>query len=97
MKAVFVKSNYLEVVRKDGLSIKLEVIKGKSILEAGLDQQLDLSYSCQTGTCTLCRARLLSGDVKTIGIEKMPEGLEDNERLLCCSYPLTDNVEVEIR
>jgi hypothetical protein len=38
MKAVFVKSNYLEVVRKDGLSIKLEVIKAKSILEADIGQ-----------------------------------------------------------
>jgi ring-1,2-phenylacetyl-CoA epoxidase subunit PaaE len=84
-------------LKKDNQSIRLEVIKGKSILEAGLDQQIDLAYSCQTGTCALCKATLLSGKVKTIGVEKLPEALNENECLLCCSYPLTDDVEVEIK
>jgi ring-1,2-phenylacetyl-CoA epoxidase subunit PaaE len=81
----------------NGNTIKLEVIRGNSILEAGLDHAIDLSYSCQTGTCMLCKATLLSGSVKTIGIENFPEGLESNECLLCCSYPLTDDVKVEVK
>ncbi len=74
----------------------VEVIKGKSILEAGLDQLIDLPYSCQTGTCKLCKAKLLSGKVKVIGIDKMPEGLESDDCLLCCSYPYSEDVMIEL-
>ncbi|WP_214071525.1 iron-sulfur cluster-binding domain-containing protein [Mucilaginibacter sp. dw_454] len=74
----------------------IEVIRGKSILEAALDTRLDLPYSCQTGTCTLCKATLVSGEVKKIGNEKMDHELSENERLLCCSYPLTNNIIFEI-
>jgi ring-1,2-phenylacetyl-CoA epoxidase subunit PaaE len=74
----------------------IEVVRGKSILEAGLDIGLDLPYSCQTGTCTLCKATLLSGNVKKIGKEKPDNELEENEHLLCCSYPLTDDILFKI-
>jgi ring-1,2-phenylacetyl-CoA epoxidase subunit PaaE len=71
-----------------------EVTKGKSILEAGLDVMLDLSYSCQTGNCLLCKATLLKGKIKTIGIIKSPNELNHDECLLCCSFPLSDDVEI---
>jgi len=71
---------------------KIEVAKGKSILEAGLDADLDLSYSCQTGSCLICKAKVLSGKVKMINNHVVE--LNDNECLLCCSYPLTDDVKV---
>jgi len=76
--------------------ISVEVAKGKSILEAGLDAMIDLTYSCQTGSCLLCKAVVLSGNVKTIGIERLPEELNDNECLMCCGFPLTDDVEILI-
>jgi ring-1,2-phenylacetyl-CoA epoxidase subunit PaaE len=79
---------------KDGQVNQIEVVKGKSILEAGLDALLDLDYSCQTGTCTLCKATVLSGNVKTIGIEHVPDSVKENECLLCCAYPVSDNVKV---
>jgi ring-1,2-phenylacetyl-CoA epoxidase subunit PaaE len=84
------------VIHKNNTNQVLEVIRGKSILEAALDANIDLSYSCQTGSCLVCRARLLKGNIKTIGIEKMPEDLNSDERLLCCSFPLTKDVEVVI-
>ena len=80
----------------DGQSTAFEVAKGKSILEAGLDAMLELPYSCQTGSCLLCKATLTGGKIKTIGIAELPAELHDNECLLCCSFPLTDNVEVLI-
>jgi ring-1,2-phenylacetyl-CoA epoxidase subunit PaaE len=76
--------------------VELEVSKGKSILEAGLDALIDLSYSCQTGSCLLCKGKLLEGETKTIGISSLPEGLEPDERLLCCSFPLTDNIKIAV-
>ncbi len=79
-----------------GADTKIEVIKGKSILDAGLDALIDLPYSCQTGTCMLCKAKLVRGKVKVIGVDKMPEGLVDDDCLLCCSYPYTDDVKILI-
>ncbi len=74
----------------------IEIVKGKSILDSGLDQDMDLSYSCQTGTCTLCKAKLLSGKVKVIGVDKMPDDVAEDECLLCCSYPYTDDIIIQI-
>lgn len=72
----------------------LEVVKGKSILEAGLDANLELPYSCQTGNCITCKGKLISGALKTIGIQKFPEGVNDGEYLLCCSYPESNDVKI---
>jgi ring-1,2-phenylacetyl-CoA epoxidase subunit PaaE len=81
-------------VKKSGQEHLVEVAKGKSILEASLNALIELSYSCQTGNCILCKAKLLKGEVKTIGLQKIPPLLNTDECLLCCSYPLDDNVEV---
>jgi len=81
----------------NGEDLKLEVIKGKSILEAGLDANIELAYSCQTGNCSTCKGNLLAGEVKMIGLNKERMDLQTNEYLLCCTYPLTENVYIEIR
>jgi ring-1,2-phenylacetyl-CoA epoxidase subunit PaaE len=78
----------------DGQQSTIEVTRGKSILNAALDAGVDLSYSCQTGTCMLCKAKLVSGKLKLIGIENLPDGLDDDDCLLCCSYPYTENIKI---
>ncbi|GGA63340.1 flavodoxin reductase [Flavobacterium palustre] len=74
---------------------ELEVTKGKSILEAALDAAIELPYSCQTGNCNTCKGQLKSGETKMIGIQEREDLLED-EYLLCCTYPLSDNVYIEV-
>nr|WP_315418497.1 FAD-binding oxidoreductase [uncultured Pedobacter sp.] len=74
----------------------LEVIKGKSILESALDAGIELPYSCQTGNCSTCRGKLLSGEAKMIGLTKQRDDLSVDEYLVCCTYPLSDNVYIEI-
>ncbi|MCV9931286.1 ferredoxin--NADP reductase [Flavobacterium sp. LS1R47] len=76
--------------------IDLDVLKGKSVLEAALDVDVELPYSCQIGNCNTCKAVLKSGEMKMIGLNKLRKDLNENEYLLCCSYPLTKNVSVEI-
>ena len=56
-----------------------------------------MPFSCQSGLCTACRGKLLSGEVK------MDEdgGLSDNEikegYVLCCvGRPLTSDVKIRI-
>jgi ring-1,2-phenylacetyl-CoA epoxidase subunit PaaE len=74
----------------------LEIIKGKSILEAGLDANIELPYSCQTGNCSSCKAKLVNGKARMIGLSKQREDLKENEYLLCCTHPLTENIIIEI-
>jgi len=74
----------------------LEVIKGKSILESALDANIELPYSCQTGNCNTCMGKLLTGNVKMIGLSKERNDLKSNEYLLCCTYPTTGDVLIEI-
>lgn len=74
----------------------LEITKGKSILEAALDANIELPYSCQTGNCSSCKAKLLKGDVRMIGLSKRREDLLINEFLLCCTHPLNNQVQIEI-
>lgn len=73
----------------------VEVTKGKSILEAALDTGLELPYSCQTGNCRTCLGKLKSGKIKMLGLNERDD-IEDGDYLLCCSYPLTDNIYLEI-
>jgi ring-1,2-phenylacetyl-CoA epoxidase subunit PaaE len=72
----------------------LEVVKGKSILEAGLDALLDMPYSCQTGNCSVCKGSLKSGSVKQI----LPKhaNLGEYEFQLCCTYPKSADVFFEV-
>jgi len=90
-----IQTQAVQIIKNEE-QFEVEVVKGKSILESALDMQIDLSYSCQTGACTLCKAQLLSGSVKIIGADICGKELGDNEYLLCCSYPLTDNVKFAI-
>lgn len=84
-------------IRYDGQEYKILVPPDKGILESALDQGIDLPYSCQSGLCTACRGKALSGKVKL----DEEEGLSQSERaegyvLTCVGHPLTDDVVIEI-
>ncbi|WP_114749324.1 ferredoxin--NADP reductase [Pleomorphovibrio marinus] len=81
----------------EGQSYTFDVTPDKTILEAGLDEEIEMPYSCQSGLCTACRGRLLSGEVK------MDEdaGLSENEiaegYILCCSSkPKSGEIKINI-
>lgn len=86
-----------EVVLKfQGEENKIIINKGNSVLEEALETGLELPYSCQTGNCSTCKAILKSGKMKMIGLSKPRTDLKEEEYLLCCSYPLTVDVYIEI-
>lgn len=74
----------------NGKHNQVYVPSGKSILDAALDNDIDLPYSCQTGNCNLCKASIINGETKMIGFSKSSNDLSQNETLLCCSFPLTN-------
>jgi ring-1,2-phenylacetyl-CoA epoxidase subunit PaaE len=71
--------------------------KGKeSVLEAGLKSGVELPYSCKSGVCSTCRAKLIAGEVDM----DVNFALEDYEVargfvLTCQSHPVTDKVTVD--
>ena len=77
-------------------NIEVEVTKGKSVLEGALDAGIELPYSCQTGNCSTCKGTLKSGELKMLGLSNERNDIKSGDYLLCCSYPLTDNVFIEI-
>jgi ring-1,2-phenylacetyl-CoA epoxidase subunit PaaE len=79
-----------------GIDNLVEVEKGKSVLEAALDAGVELPYSCQTGNCSTCKGKLISGELRMIGLSKGRDDLNENEFLLCCSHPLKVGVTIEI-
>jgi ring-1,2-phenylacetyl-CoA epoxidase subunit PaaE len=84
-------------IRYDGQEYKVVVEPQNTILQTALDQGIDLPYSCQSGLCTACRGKALSGKVKL----DEEEGLSQSERaegyvLTCVGHPLTDDVVIEI-
>ncbi|MCS6972888.1 MAG: ferredoxin--NADP reductase [Cyclobacteriaceae bacterium] len=87
----------LVTIRYDGQEYKIMVEPNRTILETALDQGIDLPYSCQSGLCTACRGKAISGKVKL----DEEEGLSQAERdegyvLTCVGHPLTDDVIIEI-
>jgi ring-1,2-phenylacetyl-CoA epoxidase subunit PaaE len=79
-----------------GIDTVVEVEKGKSVLEAALDAGIELPYSCQTGSCNTCKGKLIAGELRMIGLSKERDDLEPQDYLLCCSYPLSEGICVEL-
>ena len=81
----------------DGRSRVLELPKSSvNILDAALQEGLELPYACKAGVCSTCRAMLTAGQVDM----DANYALEDYEIargyiLTCQSYPTTDRVVVD--
>lgn len=81
----------------DGEEYNFTVKPDSTILDTALDQDIDLPFSCQSGLCTACRGKLISGKVKMDEEEGLSESeMEQGYVLLCVGHPLTDDVKIEI-
>ena len=82
---------------QDGRSLEFELgADGENLLDAGINQGMDLPYSCRGGVCSTCKARLVEGEVDmdiTHGLE--PEELKAGYILTCQAHPLSDAVVVD--
>jgi len=84
-------------IRYDGQEFKIMVAPDRTILETALDQGIDLPYSCQSGLCTACRGKALSGKVKLDEEEGLSQSEKDEGYVLTCvGHPMTDDVVIEI-
>ncbi len=81
----------------DGEEFQVKVSPKQAILDAALDMEIDLPYSCQSGLCTACRGKCISGKVKMDEEEGLSKAEIDAGYVLpCVAHPLTDDVKIEI-
>ncbi len=81
----------------DGEEYVIEVNSDQNILEVGLDNDLDMPYSCQSGLCTACRGKCLEGEISLEDAEGISqEEIDEGYRLLCIGKPRSKKVVVEI-
>ena len=84
-------------IHLDGDTHIIDVSKSESILEAGLENDIDLPYSCQSGVCTACQGKLISGNVEMDVVDGLSDKeIKDNYILCCQAIPLSEKVEIEI-
>jgi len=64
-----------------------------TLLEAALRAGLSPSYGCASGNCGLCKARVISGEVRTVRTGDYPLSAAERQQgcvLMCTHAPVTD-------
>lgn len=81
---------------RDGQRREVQVHKGDpSVLDVAIAAGMDLPFSCTSGVCGTCRARLLGGEVRmdrNFALEKTD--IDAGFILTCQAHPLTEQVEI---
>ncbi len=81
----------------EGQAYTFDVSPDKTILEAGLEEEIDMPYSCQSGLCTACRGRLISGEVHMDEDAGLSENeIQDGYILCCSSRPKGGEIKINI-
>ncbi len=79
----------------NGVEHTVNVPKGKTILDALIDEKKDPPYSCTSGTCSTCMAKVIEGSVSM----DVCYALDDDEVeagfiLTCQAHPQSDVVKI---
>lgn len=73
----------------------VQVKPKQNLLDAALEAGLDIDYSCKSGICSTCIAKVYGGKVYiAIGEGLSSKQKKENYILACQSYPLDDSVTI---
>lgn len=74
----------------------IPVNQKQMILDSTLLADLDANYSCRSGNCSSCKAKLISGEVSTKSTSGLSEKeIEEGYILTCQSQPASAGVRIE--
>ena len=80
----------------DDLTHKIENSEGKSVLDAALQNKLDVPYSCQGGVCSSYIARIKSGTAEMSSNQILTEEeVEEGLILTCQAHATSPNLAVD--
>lgn len=76
--------------------VNFDADKSVTILDAALDNNINIEYSCKDGTCGSCKAKLISGEVEQgDNISLSNEDLANGFILTCCAKAKSD-IEINV-
>lgn len=84
-------------VRAGGRETTFELTAdGENILDAAMEQGMDLPFSCKGGVCATCKAKVLEGEVDIdLNHALTEEQLAAGYVLTCQAHPLSDRVVLD--
>lgn len=79
-----------------GKNYQFKTKAGKSILQSGLDQNIPLPYSCQSGLCGTCKMKCTEGKVTMLNNQTLSQQeIKEGYILTCQSIPHTPNITIK--
>ena len=79
-----------------GHDYAFKVPEGKTLLDVLKSQNVNPPYSCESGVCGTCTAKLIKGKVEMKSCMALDEKDIDNGLILTCqSIPMSEKVEIE--
>ena len=83
------------VVHLDGQTIQEQIPKGKTILHMLKENAYDPPYSCESGVCGTCKARVLAGSVHMKAHMALDAtAIAQGEVLTCQAIPTSPRVTI---
>lgn len=87
--------DYTVTIKVDRASHNIKVGSNETILDAALDADIDVPFSCMSAACSTCRAKLETGTVSMEDDEILSKKeKEQNYILTCQAHPTSDGVVV---
>jgi ferredoxin len=84
-----VPERIVTLANRDGRTLTVD--GGENLLDALLEQGVDLPYGCRYGGCITCAAKLTDGEVdQTEQVALNDRQLREGFVVLCVAKPLTD-------
>lgn len=84
------------IAHLDGKVIETTVTKGKHLLFAVIDAGGDAPYSCTSGACATCMAKVVKGTVKMDACYALDESeIKQGFILTCQAHPTSEEVEIK--
>lgn len=84
------------VVHLDGEVIETNIPAGKTILETLISLKKNPPYSCASGACSTCMAKIISGQVEMMVSNALDEDeIKQGYILTCQSKPITERIEID--
>ena len=80
----------------DDETISLDIPKEMTILDAALQKNIDVPYSCQGGVCSSCIAKISSGTATMIQNNILTESeIEEGLVLTCQAVPQSPSITID--